>query len=68
MKQIGQSCLLIVAFSWGCANEPEPMECSAFTDETTRPDEHRQAFRCLLYFTPEASRQIPYLSAVAPQE
>ena len=36
--------------------------------KTTRPDEHRQAFRCLLYFTPEASRQIPYLSAVAPQE
>ncbi len=39
-----------------------------YMEETTRPDEHRQAFRCLLYFTPEASRQIPYLSAVAPQE
>ena len=24
--------MLIVAFAWGCATEPEPMECSAFTD------------------------------------
>ena len=39
-----------------------------YLEQTTRPDEHRQAFRCLLYFTPEASRQIPFLSAVAPQE
>ena len=36
-----------------------------YVEETTRADEHRQAFRCLLYFTPEAARQIPYLSAVA---
>ena len=39
-----------------------------YIEETTRPEEHRQAFRCLLYFTPEASRQIPFLSAVAPEE
>jgi len=25
------------------------------------PDAHRQAFRCLLQFTPAASRQIPFL-------
>ncbi len=34
-----------------------------YLEETTRADEHRQALRCLLYFTPEASRQISYLSA-----
>jgi hypothetical protein len=39
-----------------------------YIDDTTRPDEHRQAFRCLLYFTPEASRQIPHLSALASHE
>ncbi len=39
-----------------------------YTEEATRPEEHRQAFRCLLYFTPVASRQIPFLSAVAPGE
>ena len=36
-----------------------------YVEETTRADEHRQAFRCLLYFTPEAARQIPYLSALS---
>ena len=39
-----------------------------YLQDTTRPDEHRRAFRCLLYFTPEASRQIPYLRGAAAPE
>ena len=39
-----------------------------YLQETTRPDEHRNAFRCLLRFTPEASLQIPYLTGAAPHE
>ena len=39
-----------------------------YVEETTRPEAHRQAFRCLLYFTPEAARQIPYLSAALSHE
>ena len=33
-----------------------------YVEDTARPEEHRQAFRCLLFFTPEAARQIPYLA------
>ena len=33
-----------------------------YVEDTARPKEHRQAFRCLLYFTREAARQIPYLA------
>jgi len=36
-----------------------------YLEETTRADEHRRALRCLLYFTSEAARQIPYVCAVA---
>jgi hypothetical protein len=36
-----------------------------YVQDTTLPDEHRRAFRCLLYFTPEASRQISYVNAVS---
>ena len=36
-----------------------------YLHHTTLPAEHRRAFRCLLRFTPEASRQIPYLGAAA---
>ena len=39
-----------------------------YVEETARVHEHRQAFRCLLYFTPEAARQIPYLSAALFEE
>jgi hypothetical protein len=36
--------------------------------DRTLPEEHRRAFRCLLRFTPEASRQIPYLGLAAAPE
>jgi hypothetical protein len=33
--------------------------------DSARPDAHRQALRCLLQFTPEASRQIPFLAGAS---
>lgn len=39
-----------------------------YIEDTTRPEEHRQAFLCRLYFTPEASRQIPHLKALVSHE
>jgi hypothetical protein len=36
-----------------------------YLEDRAQPDEHRRAFRCLLRFTPETSRQIPYLGAAA---
>ncbi len=36
-----------------------------YLSEGARPDEHRGALRCLLQFTPEASRQIPFLASAA---
>jgi hypothetical protein len=36
-----------------------------YASEVVRPDEHRRAFRCLLLFTPEVSRQIPFLPGAA---
>jgi hypothetical protein len=31
-----------------------------FVSGELRPNDHAKAFRCLLYFTPEASKQIPF--------
>src|SRR3990172_9433793 len=36
-----------------------------YLSNVARPDEHRRAFRCLLQFTPEVSRQIPFLAGAA---
>jgi len=36
-----------------------------YRSDLARPDEHRRAFRCLLQFTPEVSRQIPLLAGAA---
>lgn len=36
-----------------------------YLSNVVRPDEHRRAFRCLLLFTPEMSRQIPFLAGAA---
>ena len=38
----------------------------ALIGPTGDPTAHRAALRCLLRFTPEASRQIPLLAAAAP--
>lgn len=32
MNRVKLSCWLILAVSWGCGTQPEPMECSAFTE------------------------------------
>lgn len=38
-----------------------------YIEPESDPARHAQAFRCLLRFTPEASRQIPLLSALGPR-
>ena len=39
-----------------------------YLHETSRPEEHRSAFRCLLRFTPEASLQLRYLRGAASDD
>ena len=38
-----------------------------FVEPEAHPERHRAAMRCLLRFTPEASRQIPLLAATRPR-
>jgi hypothetical protein len=38
-----------------------------YVEPAAHPEGHRAAMRCLLRFTPEASRQIPLLAATRPR-